>query len=152
MSIYHGSQKIKELRFGGSQKIKEAYVGSQLVFKGTSAFPENGVLFTRDGAFVSYTGITYQSAQLQWRILKKSSGLISGVIFGENTTTLTITKPSTYLRLNVFVDDEEIGQAFSDTTNIDVPSKFVDGKKHTIKLMNQLATVDNFFYAISFNV
>lgn len=152
MSIYHASQKIKELRFGGSQKIKEAYVGSQRVFKGTSAFPENGVLFTRDGAFVSYTGITYQSAQKQWIIPKESSGIISGVIFGENTTTLTITKSSTYLRLNVFVDDEEIGQVFSGTTSIDVPSKFVDSKEHTIKLTNQLATVDNPFYAISFNV
>lgn len=154
MSIYRGSQKIKELRFGGSQKIKEAYVGSQLVFKGGwNAVPDDGVMFTKDGAFVSYSGITYRSNTKRWAIDAGTTGTISNIVFGENTTEMNCTIPSTGGRFfEIGIDGEVVGRVGANATEtIAVPAKFIDGNAHTITIRN-ISTASHSFSKFNFNV
>ena len=154
MAIYRGGQKIKELRFGGSQKIKEAYVGSQLVFKGGwDAVPNNGIMFTRDGAFVSYSGITYTSNIKRWSVSKLSTGTISNIVFGENTTEMNLAIPSTGGNFfKISIDGEFVGDAgASANETINVPGKFIDGNAHTITIKNT-STANHAFTAFNFNV
>ena len=154
MGIYRGSQKIKELRFGGSQKIKEAYVGSQLVFKGGwDAVPSNGIMFTRDGAFVSYSGITYSSSLRRWTGREKETGTISNIVFGETTTEMNWTTSTSGLPgFEISIDGESIGTTGNGTTaTLNVPAKFIDGNEHTITLIN-LSNNTQSFTTFNFNV
>ena len=154
MSIYRGGQKIKELRFGGSQKIKEAYVGGQLVFKGGwDAVPSNGVMFTRDGAFVSYSGITYNSSLKRWTVSKGDTGTISNIVFGENTTEMNCTIPSTGGNFfEISIDGEVVGRVGASTNaTLDVPTKFIDGNAHIITIRNT-STASHSFTTFNFNV
>ena len=154
MSIYRGSQKIKELRFGGSQKIKEAYVGSQLVFKGGwSPVPDDGIMFTRDGAFVSYSGITYNSQLRRWTVDAGKTGTISNIVFGENTTEMNWTTGSSGGNFfEISIDGEVVGRVgASSTATLDVPKKFIDGNAHTITIRNT-STASHTFSTFNFNV
>ena len=154
MSIYRGGQKIKELRFGGSQKIKEAYVGNQLVFKGGwNAVPDDGIMFTRDGAFVSYSGITYSSSLRMWAVSKGVTGTISNIVFGENTTKMTFTTTvSGGKGFEISIDGESVGRAGTGTTaTLDVPAKFIDGNAHTITIKNRSNSSQS-FTTFNFNV
>lgn len=155
MGIYRGSQKIKELRFGGSQKIKEAYVGSQLVFKGGwDAVPDDGIMFTRDGAFVSYSGITYSSSLRRWTVNKGATGTISNIVFGENTTEMNwTTSASGGSGFEVSIDGESVGTTGSGmTATIAVPAKFIDGNVHTISIRNLNHNSAQVFTTFNFNI
>lgn len=154
MSIYRGSQKIKELRFGGSQKIKEAYVGSQLVYKGGwDANPVDGIMFTETGAFVSYTNITFFSLSKTWQIKAKEIGSITGIIFDANTTSFTVNLSVTYTRgLEFFIDGESVGIYNTQGVNtIPIPSKFITDATHTITIENRSTNTQS-FSSMSFNV
>lgn len=154
MSIYRGSQKIKELRFGGSQKIKEAYVGGQLVYKdGWDASPVDGVMFTETGAFVSYTNITFVSLLTSWQIKEKEIGSITGIIFDVDTTSFTVVLSVTYQRgLEFFIDGESIGIYNTQGVNtIPIPSKFITDSPHTITIKNRSTNTQS-FKSMSFNV
>lgn len=155
MSIYRGSQKIKELRFGGSQKIKEAYVGSRLVYKGGwDASPVDGVMFTETGAFVSYTNIARQAITSSWTIASGKTGSITNIIFGANTTTLTVELNITYTRgLEFFIDGESVGIYNSQGENaISIPSKFINDAEHTITINNRSNQNTQAFKSMSFNI
>ena len=155
MAIYRGGQKIKELRFGGSQKIKEAYVGGQLVFKGGwDAVPDDGIMFTRDGAFVSYSGITYNSALRWWTVSGGDTGTISNIVFGENTTEMNwTTSISGGSGFEVSIDGESVGTSGTGTTaTLDVPAKFIDGNAHTITIKNRSSNGSQSFTTFNFNV
>lgn len=155
MSIYRGGQKIKELRFGGSQKIKEAYVGGQLVFKGGwDAVPDDGIMFTRDGAFVSYSGITYSSSLRRWTVSRGDTGTISNIVFGENTTEMNwTTSTSGGSGFEISIDGESVGTTDAGTTaTLDVPAKFIDGKVHTITIRNRNSNSSQSFTTFNFNV
>ncbi len=155
MSIYRGSQKIKELRFGGSQKIKEAYVGSQLVFKGGwNAVPDDGIMFTRDGAFVSYSGITYGSALRRWTVSEGATGTISNIVFGENTTEMNwTTSTSGGSGFEISIDGERVGTTGNGTTaTLNVPAKFIDGNAHAITVRNRNSNNPQSFTTFNFNV
>lgn len=155
MSIYRGGQKIKELRFGGSQKIKEAYVGSQLVFKGGwDAVPGNGIMFTRDGAFVSYSGITYNSSLRRWTVSDGSTGTISNIVFGKNTTEMNWTTSTSGGRgFEISIDGESIGSTGSGTSaTLAIPAKFIDGNAHTITIKNRSTNNAQSFTTFNFNV
>ena len=154
MSIYRGSQKIKELRFGGSQKIKEAYVGSQLVFKGGwDAAPADGIMFTSDGAFVSYSGITYESAIKAWIVNKRGTGTISNIVFGENTTEMNWTTSVSGSVFEISIDGESVGRTGSGTSaTLNVPAKFIDGNVHTITIQNMSTSNSKTFKTFNFNV
>lgn len=155
MAIYRGSQKIKELRFGGSQKIKEAYVGSQLVFKGGwDAVPSNGIMFTQDGAFVSYSGIGYSSLFSQWEIRGGATGTISNIVFGENTKKMNwTTAVSGQAGFEISIDGESVGTTGKGTTaTLDVPAKFIDGNVHTITITNSNRNNPQSFKTFNFNV
>ena len=155
MSIYRGGQKIKELRFGGSQKIKEAYVGSQLVFKGGwDAVPDDGIMFTGDGAFVSYSGISYSSSLKLWTISKATTGTISNIVFGENTTEMDwTTTRDVGVGFEISIDGEIIGTTGSGpTAKLNVPAKFIDGNVHTITIRNRSNSNAHSFTTFSFNV
>lgn len=156
MSIYRGSQKIKELRFGGSQKIKEAYVGSQLVFKGGwDAVPINGVICDSAEIYVNdYTGIGGSAGN--WRIGNGKSAYINNVVFGENTTEFTMersTYPSDYF--SIYIDDVRLGYIGNNTsTNIStraIPAQYCDGKPHTVRIYNS-DSKNQFFKSLSFDV
>lgn len=154
MAIYRGGQKIKELRFGGSQKIKEAYVGSQLVFKGGwNAVPNDGIMFTRDGAFVSYSGITYNSNIRLWTVSGGATATISNIVFGENTTEMNFTASSLGKKgFEISIDNESVGTVNSGTTaTLNVPVKFIDGNAHTISIRT-LANNSEAFTTFNFNV
>ena len=153
MAIYRGGQKIKELRFGGSQKIKEAYVGSQLVFKsGWDPVPDDGVMFTRDGAFVSYSGIKYLSSSKRWTISGGETGTISNIVFGKNTTEINLTSATSGSGFEISIDGESIGSTGSGTTaTLNIPAKFIDGNEHTITLRNRGSSFQN-FTTFNFNV
>ena len=155
MAIYRGGQKIKELRFSGSQKIKEAYVGSQLVFKGGwDAVPSDGIMFTRDGAFVSYSGITYDNSLRRWGIKKGGTGTISNIVFGENTTEMNWTTSTSGSRgFEISIDGESIGDTGSgNTATLNVPAKFIDGNMHTITIRNRSSNNAQSFTTFNFNV
>lgn len=155
MSIYRGGQKIKELRFGGSQKIKEAYVGSQLVFKGGwDAVPDDGIMFTRDGAFVSYSGITYSSALRQWKVSGGKTGTISNIVFGKNTTEINWTTSTSGGRgFEISIDGESVGTTGPATSaTLNVPEKFIDGNAHTITIKNSSSNNAQSFTTFNFNV
>lgn len=155
MSIYRGNQKIKELRFGGSQKIKEAYVGSQLVFKGGwDAVPSDGIMFTENGAFVSYSGISYSSSLQLWTVRKASTGTISNIVFGENTTEMNWTTSRTGgIGFEISIDGEIIGTTGSGATaKLNVPAKFIDGNMHTITIKNLSNSNAHSFTTFNFNV
>lgn len=152
MAIYRGGQKIKELRFSGSQKIKEAYVGSQLVFKGRwGAVPDDGIMFTRDGAFVSYSGINYSSTLRWWTV--SETGTISNIVFGENTTEMNLTAPTSGgSGFEVSIDGESIGTTGSGTSaTLNIPAKFIDGNVHTITIRSQGSNAQK-FSTFNFNV
>ena len=154
MSIYRGSQKIKELRFGGSQKIKEAYVGSQLVFKGGwDAVPDDGIMFTSAGAFVSYSGITYNSINQTWKVNGNATGTISNIVFGKNTTEMNLTTTTIGSRgFEISIDGESVGKTGSGTSaTLNVPEKFIDGNLHIITIRN-LSHNAQYFTTFNFNV
>lgn len=154
MSIYRGSQKIKELRFGGSRKIKEAYVGRQLVYKGGwDASPVDGVMFTEAGAFVSYTNITFFALAKTWQIKAKEIGSITGIVFDANTTAFTVNLSVTYTRgLEFFIDGESIGIYNTQGVNtISIPTKFINDTSHTITIENRSTNTQS-FSSMSFNV
>lgn len=153
MAIYRGGQKIKELRFGGSQKIKEAYVGSQLVFKGGwVAVPDNGIMFTRKEAFVSYSEIRYLSGSLRWKVDGSGTGTISNIVFGENTTEINLTYETGSGKFEISIDNESIGTTGSGTTaTLNVPAKFIDGNEHTITIRNRSSSYQT-FTTFNFNV
>lgn len=154
MSIYRGSQKIKELRFGGSQKIKEAYFGSQLVFKGGwDAVPGDGIMFTQDGAFVSYSGITYSSALRRWTVSGRETGTISNIVFGKNTTEMNwTTATSGGSGFEISIDGESAGTTGPGTSaTLNVPAKFIDGNAHTITIRNRSSSSQS-FTTFNFNV
>lgn len=153
MGIYRGGQKIKELRFGGSQKIKEAYVGSQLVFKGGwSPVPDDGIMFTRDGAFVSYSGINYLSSSHRWTISGGETGTISNIVFGENTTEMNWTSATSGSGFEISIDGESIGNTGSGASaTLNVPAKFIDGNAHTITMRNPSSST-KYFTTFNFNV
>ena len=153
MSIYRGGQKIKELRFGGSQKIKEAYVGSQLVFKGGwDAVPGDGIMFTPKGAFVSYSGISYQSLNLRWKVNGDETGTISNIVFGENTTEMNWKTETSGSGFEISIDGENIGNTGSGTSaTLNVPAKFIDGNEHTITIRNKINRAQ-YFTTFNFNV
>lgn len=155
MAIYRGGQKIKELRFGGSQKIKEAYVGSQLVLKGGwDAVPSDGIMFTRDGAYVSYSGITYDKSLRRWGMSKGATGTISNIVFGENTTEMNLTtSTSSSTGFEISIDGESVGRTGSGTTaTLEVPAKFIDGNMHTITIKNRSISNAQSFATFNFNV
>ena len=155
MAIYRGGQKIKELRFGGSQKIKEAYVGNQLVFKGGwDAVPGDGIMFTEDGAFVSYSGISYSSSLKLWTVRKDSTGTISNIVFGENTTEINwATSRSAGVGFEISIDGEIVGTTGSAmSATIAVPAKFIDGNVHTITIRNLSNSNAHSFTTFNFNV
>lgn len=153
MSIYRGSQKIKELRFGGSQKIKEAYVGGQLVYKGGwDASPADGAMFTETGAFVSYTNITYNSTSKTWRINSKATGVITGIVFGMNTTAFTFETTIVYQGFEILIDGESVGTYSAKGKNtVPIPSKFINDQTHTISIKN-VSSNPQIFAAMNFNV
>ena len=154
MSIYRGGQKIKELRFGGSQKIKEAYVGNQLVFKGGwSPVPDDGIMFTREGAFVSYSGITYESNIKRWTVNRRETGTISNIVFGENTTEMNWTTEVNGSRFELRIVGESIGNTGSGlSATLSVPEKFIDGNVHTITIKNLSTSSAKTFTTFNFNV
>lgn len=157
MSIYRGSQKIKELRFGGSQKIKEAYVGGQLVYKGGwDANPADGIMFTAAGvAYVEYSGFMGFVTGTGWYVRQRSSGVITGVVFGENTTQFTIRllkSLSAGRALKISIDDELIGTVYTSGNNsVEIPAKFIDENTHTVTLYDQ-STENAHFSTLYFNV
>lgn len=154
MAIYRGSQKVKELRFGGSQKIKEAYVGSQLVYKGGwDANPVDGIMFTETGAFVSYAGISYQTFLKHWQIKAKETGSVTGIVFDANTTAITIDINIAYTRgFEIFIDGESVGIYNTEAVNtVPIPSKFINDQAHTITIENR-STNTQAFRTMSFNV
>ena len=153
MSIYRGSQKIKEMRFGGSQKIKEAYVGGQLVYKGGwDASPMDGVMFTETGAFVSYTNIIYNSTSKTWRIDSKKTGVVTGIVFGMNTTAFTFVTKIVYQGFEILIDGESVGTYSTTGENIvPIPSKFINDQAHTISIKNKSSN-PQIFSAMNFNV
>lgn len=156
MSIYRGSQKIKELRFGGSQKIKEAYVGSQLVFKGGwDAVPINGVICDKSGIYVNdYTDIGGSAGN--WLIGNGRSAYINNVVFGENTTAFTMER-NTYPSKNfsIYIDDVNLGH-IGNNTNTEfstraIPAEYCDGQPHTVRIYNSSSS-NQFFKGLSFDV
>ena len=155
MAIYRGSQKIKELRFGGSQKIKEAYVGGQLVFKGGwDAVPDDGIMFTPEGAFVSYSGITYNSNLKRWTVNAGATGTISNIVFGKNTTEMNWTTSISGGRgFEISIDGESVGTTGDGTSaTLNVPAKFIDGNVHTITIKNRKSNSAQTFTTFNFNV
>ena len=154
MGIYRGSQKIKELRFGGSQKIKEAYVGGQLVFKGGwDAVPDDGIMFTSNGAFVRYSGITHSSVNMLWKVSGNATGTIFNIVFGENTTEMNwTTSKSGTSGFEISIDGESVGTTGSGTSaTLNVPEKFIDGNVHNITIRNRSNTAQ-YFTTFNFNV
>lgn len=157
MSIYRGSQKIKELRFGGSQKIKEAYVGSKLVYKGGwDAYPVDGIMFTATGnSYVDFTGAVFVTGA-GWRINTRSSMVATGIIFGSNTTAFTITLPvatSTTRPMNIYIDNNLIGAAYNrGSTTLAIPSEYIDDAPHEIKITNSNLSDRKSFGAFYFNI
>lgn len=151
MSIYRGRQKIKELRFSGSQKIRKAYVGSQLIFEsGWDAQPKNGIMFNSTNAFVSYSGIEHNVSK--WSVRRRMAGIITGIVFGANTTQLTMgVDSSTYFEISI--DDEVIGTVTYSIPNVSVPNKFINKNSHTITIKNPSTTAGTtFFSEFKFNI
>lgn len=156
MSIYRGSQKIKELRFGGSQKIKEAYVGSQLVFKGGwDPVPINGVICDASGIYVDdYTGIGGGAGN--WRIGNGKSAYINNVVFGENTTEFTMERSLHQSEsFSIYIDGVNLGTIGSNTSTAfstrAIPAEYCDGKPHTVRIYNSDSS-NQFFKGLSFDV
>ena len=156
MSIYRGSQKIKELRFGGSQKIKEAYVGSQLVFKGGwDAVPINGIICDSTGIYVNdYTDIGGSAGN--WIISNGISAYINNVVFGENTTKFTMEREiGQYKSFSIYIDEVKLGEIGRtiDTpfSTREIPAEYCDGQPHTVKIYNSSSS-KQFFKGLSFDV
>ena len=156
MSIYRGSQKIKELRFGGSQKIKEAYVGSQLVFKGGwDVVPINGIICDSTGIYVNdYTGIGGSAGN--WLIGNKSSAYINNVVFGENTTAFTMERELYSTKsFSIYIDDVYLGEIGRNTNTAfstrSIPAEYCDGQPHTVRIYNSNSS-NQFFIGLSFDV
>ena len=115
--------------------------------------PNDGIMFTSEGAFVSYSGITYSSALRRWTVNGGTTGTISNIVFGKNTTEMNWTTASSGgSGFEISIDGESVGNTGTGTSaTLNVPAKFIDGNVHTITIRNR-SNGSQSFTTFNFNV